>query len=161
MPASHTSSTLRFMFGTLERIWIKRMKRGPMEAVPAADLLAGKGIAGNANRAGRRQVTLLDVDRWADAMAELEADLDPAARRANFLLRGIDLEGSRDRVIRIGEVQIRIEGETKPCERMDEALPGLQAALRPGWRGGAYGVVLVGGAVRSGDRAAWIPEERR
>jgi MOSC domain-containing protein YiiM len=146
------------MSGTLERIWIKRMKRGPMDAVPAADLLAGKGIAGNANRAGRRQVTLLDADRWAEALAELGADLDPAARRANLLLRGIDLEESRGRVIRIGEVHIRIEGETKPCERMDEALPGLQAALRPGWRGGAYGVVLVGGAVNVGDRATWEPE---
>lgn len=146
------------MSGILERIWIKRMKRGPMDPVATADLIAGQGIGGNANRAGRRQVTLLDADRWADAMREVDADLDPAARRANFLLRGIDLESSRGQVLRIGEVHLRIEGETKPCERMDEALPGLQAALRPGWRGGAYGVVLVGGVVRVGDHAGWLPE---
>lgn len=145
------------MAGTLERIWIKRVKRGPMDPADRAKLVAGKGIVGNANRAGRRQVTLLDAERWAEAMTEVGAGLDPAARRANFLLRGVNLEGSKGRVIRIGEVQIRIEGETKPCERMDEALPGLQAALRPGWRGGAYGVVLVGGAVGVGDPVIWLP----
>ena len=46
--------------GKLEAIWIKRMKRGPMDPVEAADLVAGSGIAGNANQGGRRQVTILE-----------------------------------------------------------------------------------------------------
>jgi MOSC domain-containing protein YiiM len=48
-----------------------------------------------------------------------------------------------------------IAGETTPCERMEEALPGLRAALRPRWGGGAFAQVLRGGAVRVGDRVAW------
>ena len=39
--------------GTLERIWVKRAKRGPMD--PAREVqLDARGIVGNANRGGKR-----------------------------------------------------------------------------------------------------------
>jgi MOSC domain-containing protein YiiM len=38
---------------------------------------------------------------------------------------------------------------------MDEATPGLQAALRPNWRGGVFAQVLDGGIVRVGDPVEW------
>ena len=40
--------------GKLEAIWIKRVRRGKMDPVNSADLIAGKGIAGNANQAAGR-----------------------------------------------------------------------------------------------------------
>ena len=141
--------------GTVDRIWIKRGKRGPMDSVQAATLDAGRGIRGNANRGGRRQVTIIARERWAEITAGLGADLDPITRRANVLVSGIDLENSRGRILRLGTVRLRVNGETRPCEQMEEAYPGLQAAMRPRWGGGAFAEVLDDGEIRVGDAAAW------
>ena len=137
--------------GRLEAIWIKRMKRGPMDPATEAVLVAGKGIRGNANQRGKRQVTIIERERWDELMKELGAVLSPSARRANLMVSGVPLAGMRGRVLRIGACRVRIYGETKPCERMDEALPGLQRAMRPNWGGGAFGEILDDGEIRVGD----------
>ncbi len=128
-----------------------------MDAVGSATLVAGRGLAGNADQGGRRQVTLLDEAVWWEMMAELHADLGPITRRANLLLHGVDLVRSHGRTLQIGErAQIHIYNQTAPCRAMDEALPGLQAAMRPAWRGGAFSEVVVGGEIRVGDAVQWI-----
>lgn len=139
----------------LEAIWLKSARKGPMEPVPAATLVAGKGLEGNVDRGGYRQVTILDADAWEAATREVGVDLAPDARRANLLVRGVDFSETADRVLRIAGCRIRIRGETLPCERMEDAAPGLKDALAPDWRGGAYGMVLEGGPLALGDAVAW------
>lgn len=141
--------------GRLEQIWIKRFKRGPMDAVAEAQLEEGLGIAGNANRGGKRQVTLIEQEVWQRHMDRLHGDLDPSNRRANLMISGCALRESRGRVLRIGECRIVIRGETKPCERMEEALAGLRDVMFPEWGGGAFGEVIAGGAIRVGDPATF------
>jgi MOSC domain-containing protein YiiM len=137
--------------GSLKAIWIKRAKRGVMDPRPAATLVAGRGLTGNANQGGHRQVTVISEERWDDIRRTLGADVDPLMRRANLLVSGIDLENSRGKILRIGACRLRLLGETRPCERMEEARPGLQAALRPHWGGGAYGEVLDDGEISVGN----------
>jgi MOSC domain-containing protein YiiM len=142
--------------GRLEAIWLKRMRRGPMDAVKRATLKAHRGLVGNTDQGGRRQVTLLEQEVWQVLMAQGGATLPPLTRRANFLLSGIRLVRSRQRILCLGACRLRILGETKPCERMEEAWPGLQKAMYADWAGGAFGEVLDDGAIIVGDVVRWL-----
>lgn len=137
--------------GKLEAIWVKRAKRGPMDPMDETELVADRGIVGNANQGGRRQVTVIARETWNRMMDELDADLDPSARRANLMVSGVSLENARGRTLHVGGCRIHLLGETRPCEQMDEALPGLRRAMADPWRGGAFGVVLDSGTIRVGD----------
>lgn len=141
--------------GRLEAIWLKRVRRGLMDAVSTATLEAGRGLLGNANQGGRRQVTIIERERWDAHMASLGATLDPSTRRANLMVSGVPLANSRGKVLRIGASRIRIYGETKPCEQMEEALPGLRAVMYENWGGGAFGEVIEGGPIAVGDAVTW------
>jgi MOSC domain-containing protein YiiM len=138
----------------LRSIWIKRAKLGPMDPVVAARLVAGRGLVGNANQGGRRQVTLLSQEHWNEITRHLPSP-PPIVRRANLLLEGIDLRASLGKVLRVGRGRIRILGETRPCERMDEACPGLRDALSVAWGGGAFGETLNDADIRVGDGVNW------
>lgn len=144
------------MRGRLEAIWIKRAHRGPMDSVLTARLIAGRGLVGNADQGRRRQVTLIERERWDQLMMELEAAVPAAARRANLMVSGMRLANSRDRVIRIGGSRLRVAGETQPCDRMDEALPGLRAATALDWGGGVFAEVLDDGEIKVGDAVEWV-----
>lgn len=142
--------------GRLEGIWLKRMKRGPMDITDTANLEAGKGLVGNANQGGKRQVTLLEQEIWQQIVSDIDPDLNPSTRRANLLLSGIRLKKTHNQILQIGQCRIRIWGETRPCNVMDEVHPGLQAALSPNWGGGAYGEVLDDGEISVGDVVQWV-----
>jgi MOSC domain-containing protein YiiM len=144
------------MPGRLEAIWIKRAHRGPMDPVSTGRLVAGRGLVGNADQGRRRQVTLIERESWNRLMAELDASISPAARRANLLVSGIQLAQSRDRIVRVGLCRLRVAGETRPCERMDEALPGLRTAMAVDWGGGVFAEVLDDGEIAVGDDVAWV-----
>jgi MOSC domain-containing protein YiiM len=142
------------MTARLEAIWLKRAHRGTMDPVQEALAIAGKGLSGDVNTSRRRQVTIIEREVWDAMMAELDADALPDGRRANLLVSGVDLYDTRGKVLRIAGVRLAIGGETTPCERMDEFLPGLREVMRPRWRGGVFAQVLEGGVITVGDLAS-------
>jgi MOSC domain-containing protein YiiM len=144
------------MAGRLEAIWIKRAHRGSMDQVSSGNLVAGRGLVGNADQGRRRQVTVIEREAWERLMRELDGSISPAARRANLLVSGVRLAESRDRILLVGACWLRIAGETKPCERMDEALPGLRAAMAVNWGGGVFAEALDDGEIAVGDEVMWV-----
>jgi MOSC domain-containing protein YiiM len=145
--------------GRLEALWVKRFKRGPMDPKTTARLVAGRGIEGNANQGGKRQVTVISAEAWKRVSEELGRPADPSWRRANLLVSGVDLRESRGKMLRVGPVKISVSGETRPCERMDEACQGLRTVLASEWRGGVFGEVLDDGEVSVGDPVGWVEKE--
>jgi MOSC domain-containing protein YiiM len=114
-----------------------------------------RGLVGNANRGGFRPITIVSSERWDELMKGVGASLGLEARRANLFLSGIDLENTRGRTLAIGACRLRIGGETRPCEMMEEAAAGLQEAMKSHWGGGAYATVLEGGGIQVGDSVHW------
>ena len=141
--------------GRLEAIWLKRAHRGKMDPVASALAIEGQGLEGSVGRSRRRQVTLIERETWERLMDESGADASPSGRRANLMLSGIRLAETRGRVLAIGPVRLAIGGETTPCERMDEVVPGLRKLMIPDWGGGAFAQVLTGGAINVGDAVHW------
>jgi MOSC domain-containing protein YiiM len=144
------------MLGRLEAIWIKRAHRGLMDPVPKCRLVAGRGLVGNADQGRRRQVTLIEREAWEELMKQVATAVPPSARRANLMVSGIELARTKDRLLRVGSCRLRIAGETRPCERMDEASPGLRAAMAVDWGGGVFAEVLNDGDVAVGDPIEWV-----
>ncbi len=103
-------------------------------------------------------MTLISAAAWRAVERELAAVVDPALRRANLLVRGVELDGSRGRVLKVGGCRLLIHGELRPCRLMEESHRGLQAALAHDGRGGVYGEVLAGGELAVGDEVAWEAE---
>ena len=50
---------------------------------------------------------------------------------------------------------LEIGGEVTPCERMDEAVPGLRALMKPDWGGGAVAQVVSGGMLGVTHAVQW------
>ena len=122
-----------------------------MDSADRAKVIAGKGIVGNANQGGKRQVTIVSNKHWEEVTAPLGDVPDPRLRRANLLVSDIDFTDARGQILKIGNVRVRIYGETRPCEQMENAVPGLKSAMSVPWGGGAFGEVLDDGEIAIGD----------
>ncbi len=143
--------------GQVEAIWLKRARSGVMDPVPTAVAHVGRGLVGSILSGRTRQITLIEREVWELLMRETGGQAPASARRANLLVSGIALANSRGRVLKVGSVRLEVAGETKPCERMEEAVPGLQGAMRRDWRGGVYARVLDAGVIAIGDTVEWDP----
>jgi MOSC domain-containing protein YiiM len=127
-----------------------------MDPVSKARVVAGKGIVGNANQGGKRQVTIVSNRHWGEVTAPLGDTPDPRLRRANLLVSDVDFSDARGKILKIGPVRIRIYGETRPCEQMENAVAGLKEAMSVPWGGGAFGEILDDGEIAVGDSVDYL-----
>ena len=137
--------------GIVKGIAVRDASRVPMKEQQQVEVTLKHGIVQDYRGTGLRQVTFLDVGQWQEVLEALGVDLPWYTRRANVLIEGIDLPATVGRRLQVGACRFAIGGETTPCERMDELQPGLRRVLTPALRGGVWGKVLQGGALRVGD----------
>jgi MOSC domain-containing protein YiiM len=142
--------------GELVAIARKGESRARMEEIDSVQVTLEVGLEGDhcGRRPKNRQVTVISADVWAEVCAELGAEIAWTLRRANLLVRGVDLPRREGARLTIGALELQIGMETAPCDRMDEQHPGLTAALKPDWRGGVACRVLNDAEIRIGDAVA-------
>lgn len=132
----------------------------PMREVDEARVAVGRGFEGHERAFGKRGVTLLSIERWTETIRELGEELPWHTRRANVLTEGIDLAAAIGNRLRIGEVEIDVDDETRPCGLMDWLCKGLRQALTPDKRGGVVGEVIHEGVIRVGDTVTLLERAR-
>jgi MOSC domain-containing protein YiiM len=145
------------MMGNLVGIARVHELGAPLEQLTSASISIERGIDGDARgMKNGRQVTVLFREGWDDACHELGTELPWITRRANLLLANLDRPREAGGFLHIGDTELQITMETRPCHLMDRAREGLRAALRPDWRGGVCCVVRRGGEIKLGDRAEYV-----
>ncbi len=132
-------------------IAVRTVREGPMREVESARASVDGGLEGDLEVKPDRGVTLLDSAQWEQVTRELSADLPWHTRRANVLVEGVSMASLLGKTVRLGEIELAIKGETRPCGLMDRLHPGLHNALVPDCRAGVHGRVLRQGTVRIGD----------
>ena len=127
----------------------------PMEALAAADVAVGRGVAGDRyrSRTGHwsdprwpdQEVTFLEAET-AEALA-----VDGGLLRRNVVTLGDGLLSLLGRKVQVGEAVFDFVRPCDPCRYLEELLgrPGLRAALEG--QGGVRAAVVRGGTVRLGD----------
>ncbi len=138
--------------GTIGAIAVRTAEDGPMREIDRAVATPDGGLDGDIAVSPDRGVTLISAVQWREVTAELKADLPWHTRRANVLVECARLGDLIGRTVQLGDVQVAIIAETKPCGIMDRLHPGLLQSLVPDCRGGVYGRVLTGGTFQTGDR---------
>jgi MOSC domain-containing protein YiiM len=132
--------------------------RGAMETVEQVEVSVGEGVHGDFRgslKPGRnkRQVTVMAVEAWQQALAEIKDPVSWEQRRVNLLVEGLALEGiTGARICFASGLVLEVTGECDPCSRMEEVATGLKGALLPHWRGGVTTRVIEGGRLKVGDQ---------
>ena len=125
--------------------------RDDMEVLERTDVTVEAGVEGDRRGAVKgAQVTVLSIEDWKAACAEVGADLAWTTRRANLLVEGVSLPQRVGAEFAIGDVVLVVREETDPCSQMEKAHAGLKAAMTPNWRGGIRCDVVRGGTLEAG-----------
>ncbi len=133
-------------------------KHAPMDELDNAQLTFKKGVAEDSRGKfqNHRQVTVISQESWSDACTDLRKSVPWTTRRANLLISGINLENTKGKHLKVGEIVLEITGELVPCHRMDEQVMGLTKTLETNWRGGVTCRMVSEGNLKKGDEIKLI-----
>ena len=146
--------------GQLEHIHITAAKRGAMEPLTEARLVAGKGIEGDRYFLGTgtysikpepgRQVTLIEAETLEALARDEGIELAPHEHRRNLTVRGVPLNHLVGRRFRVGAVLLEATRLNLPCKYL-ELVTGKAVYQPLIHRSGLNCIIVEGGAIKPGD----------
>src|SRR5574342_153699 len=146
--------------GSVVSIHIAAGAAQPMETVPGARAVAGRGLEGDRYFTGTgyystrpsdggRELTLIETETF-EALAAPAVKLAAAETRRNIATAGVPLNHLVGREFRIGAVRLRGTRLCEPCRYLDGLTQaGAMSALVH--RGGLRAQILNDGLIRAGD----------
>jgi hypothetical protein len=152
--------------GTVEGIYVAEAAEELPHAVPAATVLAGRGIDGDRYFAGEgtffedrkpgQDLTLIEAEALEALAAEHGIELSAAESRRNVLVRGVSLNDLVGRRFRVGGVECVGNRLCDPCSHLEGiTAPGVLKGLVN--RGGLRADVVADGHVAVGDSLEELP----
>ena len=147
--------------GVVEHIHITPAKSQPMQALDAANLVAGKGIEGDRYFLGTgtysikpgedRQVTLIEAEMLERVATDDGHPIAMDQHRRNITVRGVPLQHLVGQRFRVGAVVLEGVRINQPCKYLNLMLKrDVYMAL---WnRSGLNCKIVEGGTIRPGDR---------
>lgn len=137
--------------GNVLGIALRTRPKGPMQPIAKATAVRDRGLVGDVASRPDRAITLIAAEQWKQVTTELSADLPWHTRRANVLVDAASLADLIGKTIHVGNVEVSVVAESKPCGLMDRLHPGLRDALATDGRGGIYGRINCDGDICVGD----------
>lgn len=133
----------------------------PLQTVGQIEVIAGKGIAGEARYFGklsrrtgepsRRQISLIEREQIAEHAVTLGLQsIPPGAVRANIETIGLDLIKLIGKQIQIGDAILFVYDARTPCQKMDAICAGLRGLMENN-RQGVLAEIIHSGTIHSND----------
>jgi hypothetical protein len=148
--------------GLISHLHITSAAGQPMQAMPAIELVAGRGIAGDRYMLGietgfysrkpeeGRQITLFEEEALECIRRDHGVTMLPGEHRRNVTTRGVPLNHLVGRRFWLGECLLEATRLSTPCLHIEEILgkPVFKPMLH---RSGLNCRILLGGAAKLGD----------
>jgi MOSC domain-containing protein YiiM len=146
--------------GKIVSIHIAPHGGAPMESLPDARAVAGRGLEGDryhdklgtySNDPGSgREVTLIESEAIEALKREYSIEIDAALARRNLVTHGVALNHLVKREFAVGAVILRGTRLCDPCAHLEMlSRPGTMRGLIH--RGGLRAEIVTGGVIRVGD----------
>jgi MOSC domain-containing protein YiiM len=154
--------------GVLTGIWLTSEAAAPMQRVPTAQLLAGRGLEGDRYALGggtwaqypdlEKQLTLIDAADVAAVAADAGVPLTPGDTRRNLVTAGVDLPSLVGRWFAVGDALLFGVKRCPPCTHL-ERLTGARLVKAMVHRGGINAAVFASAPIAEGAVVRPVSEE--
>jgi len=128
-------------------------RNGPAQELSAAEVVTDYGIEGDwrSHPGNSRQLTVIEEEALLATGRELGSPMPDGASRRQVVVRGLTLNSTVGKTLRLGPVLVAVTALCHPCENMERTIgPGAQLAMAN--RGGVSARVVQGGTLRPGDK---------